>query len=290
MSLRLAVFGPTAVGKTEFCLALARAVGGEIVNADAVQLYRGFDRGAAKPTLRERQDVAHHLLDIADPGMEITVASYQALAREAIVEIERRGAVPIVSGGSGLYLRAALGEWRGFGLPPDPEVRRWAAQTPVGEIRKRAAAVDPVAVEGIAPSDRPRLVRIIERQAGSGSTRSEPLATGGFLKIGLMLPRDELYRRIEQRALALWPSLVVETEALLLQGISAVALAARTIGYREALAHLKGDLSEEEALQRVRIGTRRLAKRQLTWWRRERDTIWLHPQDGLRQLLACIGR
>ena len=276
MSLRIAVFGPTAVGKSAFSLALAQAIGGEIVNADAVQLYRGFDLGSAKPAAAERADVAHHLIDIADPGMDITVATYQLLAQGAIREIERRGAVPIVSGGSGLYLRAALGEWRGFGSPPDPDVRRWAAGATNEEIYLRAAALDPARAARLSPSDRPRLLRIVER---GGQGAPQPRAAGGprWVKIGLRLPRDELYRRIDRRAELLWPHLVRESEDLMARGPRAIALAGRTVGYREALRHLRGELPAEDALREVRMQTRRLAKRQLTWWRREPDTIWLRP-------------
>ncbi len=286
MTRRIAVFGPTAVGKSAFCLALAEEIGGEIVNADAVQLYRGFDVGSAKPSPEERQRVAHHLLDIADPGMEITVATYQLLARAAIREIERRGAVPIVSGGSGLYLRAALGEWDAFGAPPDPEVRRWAEAADTLAVYRRALALDPQAAADLSPRDRPRLVRIIER-ARQG-TRGGPAIRGDYLKIGLQLPREELYARIDLRTVALWPHLMAETRRLVGRGPGALALVERTIGYREALRHLRGEISPEEALRQVQIQTRRLAKRQLTWWRREPNTIWLRPEVGIEQLRTLL--
>ncbi len=283
MSLRIAVFGPTAVGKSGFAMALAREIGGEVVNADAVQLYRGFDAGSAKPAPAERRLVAHHLVDIADPGMEITVATYQLLAAAAIREIERRGAVPIVSGGSGLYLRAALGEWDAFGAPPDRAVRRWSEAATIEEVHARALALDRPAAERLSPQDRPRLVRIIER---AQEERRPPSGEGqgAYLKIGLQLPREELYRRIDRRAVELWPHLLEETERLAGRGAAAVALVERTIGYREALRHLRGEIGPDEGLARVQTNTRRLAKRQLTWWRREPDTIWLRPEDGLEQL------
>ncbi len=283
MSLRIAVFGPTAVGKSAFSLALARAIGGEIVNADAVQLYRGFDRGSAKPGAAERADVAHHLLDIADPGMDITVATYQLLAEGAIREIERRHGIPIVSGGSGLYLRAALGEWRAFGSPPDPDVRRWAAAATNEEIYLRAAALDPAGAARLSPSDLPRLLRLIER-AGHGAPQP-PAGGSRWLKIGLQLPRDELYRRIDRRAEQLWPHLVRESEDLMARGPAAIALAGRTVGYREALRHIGGELSAQAALREVQTQTRHLAKRQLTWWRREPDTIWLRPDVPPERLI-----
>ncbi len=286
MSRPIAVFGPTAVGKSAFCLQLAAEIGGEIVNADAVQVYRGFDVGSAKPSAEERERVPHHLLDVADPDMGITVATYQLLAQQAIREVERRGAVPIVSGGSGLYLRAALGEWDAFGAPPDPEVRRWAEAADIAEVYEKAMAVDPLGARRLSPQDRPRLIRVIERsRAAGGGGGATPVR---FLKIGLQLPRAQLYARIDERALTLWPHLLRETSLLVTRGPQASALVERTIGYREALRHLRGETGPEEAMRQVQMETRRLAKRQLTWWRREPDTIWLRPDEGLRQLLAML--
>jgi tRNA dimethylallyltransferase len=274
------------VGKSAFCLRLAEEIGGEIVNADAVQVYRGFDVGSAKPSVGERERVPHHLLDVADPDMEITVATYQLLAHEAIREVERRGAVPIVSGGSGLYLRAALGEWEAFGAPPDPEVRRWAETADIAEVYGRAMAVDPLSAQRLSPQDRPRLIRVIERSRAAGGGRVA--SSMRFLKIGLQLPRAQLYARIDERALTLWPHLLRETSQLITRGPQASALVERTIGYREALRHLRGETGPEEAMRQVQMATRHLAKRQLTWWRREPDTIWLRPDEGMRQLRAML--
>ncbi len=286
MRRRIAVFGPTAVGKSAFCLALAKEIGGEIVNADAVQLYRGFDIGSAKPSCAERERVAHHLVDVADPGMDVTVATYQMLAEAAIGEIERRGRVPIVSGGSGLYVRAALGEWDTFGRPPDPMVRQWVESASLDEVYARALALAPGAAARLSPQDRPRLVRLIER--GSERHQTARLPSWEYIKIGLYLPREELYARIDARALTLWPHLVTETRRLLPWGPAAVAMAERTIGYREALRHLRGELGPDEALREVQTRTRRFAKRQLTWWRREPNTIWLRPEEGVRLLQGIV--
>jgi len=287
MTPRLAVFGPTAVGKSAFAVELALAVGGEIVNADAVQVYRGFDRGAAKPDMAERRGVAHHLLDVADPGMELSVATYQALAEGVVREIERRGAVPIVSGGSGLYLRAALGEWQAFGAPPDPALRSWAALADAKEVYLRARAADPTAAEALSPRDRPRLVRVIERAAAHRAAGAAPNPRP-FLKIGLWRPRRELYRRIDERAEAIWPHLLRETARLSERGDAARLLVGRTLGYREAALRLAGEVGDDEGIRRLQTATRHFAKRQLTWWRREPDTIWLRPEAGVAQLLGCL--
>ncbi len=282
--MRVAVFGPTAVGKTEFAIALAQRIGGEIVNADAVQLYRGFDRGSAKPPLGERGGVAHHLLDIADPEMPVSVAVYQKLAEHAIREIERRGRVAVITGGSGLYLRAALGEWRAFGSPPQEDVRSWATQASLEELRARALAADPGAAARISPRDRPRLVRVIERAQAGVSPRVQSPLPQPVLKIGLQRPRKDLYARIDERCALLWPLLLEETAALAARGEQAKALVQRTIGYREALEAMRGERQADEAIALLRQNTRRLAKRQLTWWRREPSTIWVRPDDGLAQL------
>ncbi len=283
MRARIAVFGPTAVGKTKFAIELARKVGGEIVNADAVQLYRGFDRGSAKPSLAEQGGVAHHLLDIADPEMPVSVALYQEIAEKVMVEIERRGAVPIVTGGSGLFLRAAMGEWDDFGAPPNPEVRRWAASVDVAQVCDRAMSVDPAAAGRLSPGDRPRLVRVIERALSPRTTASRGLRAR-FLKIGLQRPRPELYARIDARAALLFPALSEETPRLIARGEAAEVLVRRTLGYREAARAMDGELSPEEALAVLRQGTRRLAKRQLSWWRGEANAIWVRPDDGIGQL------
>lgn len=282
----LALFGPTAIGKTAAAVELALQLGGEVVNADAAQLYRGLDRGAAKITMPERRGVAHHLMDIADPDQRVSVAAYAALAQGAIGEVRRRGAVPILCGGSGLYLRAALGEWDAFGAPPDPVLRRWAQAQDDETLCARALAADPAAAS-ISPHDRPRLVRAIERGGASAPAALRPLE--GVRKFGLFVPRPVLYARIDARALALWPHLVREARRLArYRGLGDLA-ALRAIGYKEAFLFLDGKISEEEAIVRLQRDTRHFAKRQMTWWRREPDVIWLRPEEAVRRIVGLCG-
>jgi len=281
--IRIAIVGPTAVGKSAVALAVARRIGGEVLNADAVQLYRGLDRGAAKLPFAEREGVTHHLLDVADPDQTLSVAVYRELAQAQAEEIERRGAIPIVCGGSGLYVRAALGEWTEFGTPPDPEFRRGAAAESGEELWARLRELDPAAAADLSPRDRPRLVRAIERQrAGDGAPIAQK-APADVLKVGLFLPRAELYRRIDQRADALWGDLLRETRELW-RFRHAVCPALGAIGYREAAWFLGGLVDEPAALRLLRRNTRHLAKRQLTWWRHERDMVWLRPDDATERI------
>lgn len=284
------VFGPTASGKSDVAIDVARAVHGEIVNADAAQIYRGLDRGAAKLMLAERRGVAHHLMDLADPDIVIPVAVYQELAWQSIAEIRRRGHVPIVCGGSGMYVRAALGEWRFEGTPPDPAMRRELRALPDAELQGRLRQVDPEAAALLGASDRPRLLRALERRLGPDGAQVQraPAPLGPIRKFGLYVPRDELYRHIDERALRLWPSLLKEAELLIARSLTGDLPAQRAIGYGEAMRFLRGDLAEGDAIRMMQQSTRRLAKRQMTWWRREPNTIWLHPQGAADRIVDVL--
>lgn len=297
MTPLVAIFGPTASGKSEVAIRVAAAIGGEVVNADAAQIYRGLDLGAAKLPLAARGGIPHHLMDIADPDLLVPVAAYQELAWQAIAEVRRRGRVPIVCGGSGMYVRAALGEWRFAGAPPDANVRRELAELGTGELHRRLTQVDPETAGRLSPGDRPRIVRALERTLGeSGRQRSDQahLPQGPVLKFGLYVPRPELYRRIDERAARIWPDLLAEARQLEARGLTGDLPAQRAIGYREALRCLSGEIPETVAIRLLQQSTRRLAKRQMTWWRREPNAIWLSPDarcaDHIADYVADISR
>jgi tRNA dimethylallyltransferase len=269
----LVVVGPTAVGKTAFAIRLAKAVDGEVVSADAVQVYRGLDVGTAKPPLAAREGVPHHLLDVADPhGTWMDAHTFARLAAEALADIHRRGRVPIVAGGTGLYIRAALGEWRFDGPPPDPVRRRLWRQKAQAEgvpalwevLRQR----DPAKAAALSPHDLPRIVRALE-----GGGRGERVASPyRLLKFFLWRPRAELYRRIDERAAAQWAGGLLD-EALTLLDLPEEAPPARALGYREGRWFWRGLVTWAEGLRLYQRNTRHLAKRQLTWWRRETDLV-----------------
>lgn len=298
MGQTVVILGPTAAGKSDVGLALAERWGGEIVSADALQAYRGLDIGTAKPSVEERRRVPHHLVDFLEPEEPYSAGRFAALAREAVEEIEGRGAVPIVVGGSGLYLRALL---EGLApIPPIPdEVRlRVAERLAVGglpALRRELERVDPVAAERIADGDPQRTQRALEVAEATGRPLSswwregaEPL--GAAASFGLTLPRALLYDRIAGRVRRMlemgW---VEEVERLLRSGISPTCPAFQAIGYREVARHLDGEWPLEEAVEIIVRRTRQYAKRQMTWFRRMPDVVWI-DQLGLDDQVASIER
>jgi tRNA dimethylallyltransferase len=286
----LIVLGPTATGKSALGLRLAEELGGEIVNADALQVYRGLDVGTAKPTPEERRRVRHHLIDVLDPDRPWSAGEFVRGARAAIAEIEGRGRRPVVVGGSGLYLRA-LTEGISPMPPGDPEVRAELRRRLTGDGREALAAelarVDPETAARLAPGDTQRLLRALEVEAVSGRPLSAWIASQPFgtekvpaFKLGLTLPRAILYDRIQNRAAEMvergW---VEEVEGLLARGYTRDDAAFQAIGYRQLAAHLAGERSLGNALEEIVRETRRFAKRQLTWFRRDRGIDWIDARE-----------
>jgi tRNA dimethylallyltransferase len=281
----LVIVGPTASGKSELALHLAGQLAAEIVSADSVQVYRGLDIGSAKPTFDERARVPHHLIDVADPDEQFDAARFRALASRAINDIEGRGGRVVVAGGTGLYVRALLGGL--FPSPPkDPELRSSliieAKRRGREALWERLAASDPVAAGRIHPHDLVRIVRALEVIALCGSPLSDLQAGHAFaerpyryVKVGLRLPREELYRRIEERVKEMLAAGWLEEVRSLVSRWGPEARALQSLGYRQLAAHLKGRLGLEEARGAIIRDTRRYAKRQLVWFRADPQILWL---------------
>lgn len=284
MTLVVALVGPTATGKSDLGLALAHALGGEIVNADAMQLYRGMDIGTAKLTVDERQGVPHHLLDVLDVHEDASVADYQARARSALDAIERAGHRAIAVGGSGLYVRALLDHME---FPGTDEALRARLEARVEAEGARAlhaelAAADPVAAEGIGPRNARRIVRALEVIALTGRPYSASLPQHVYevpaVQIGLDCDRAVLDERITERVARMWGrGLVVEVEHLLEHGLGRTA--SRAVGYAEVLAMLRGELTPDDAQAAIAAGTRRLARKQMGWFGRDPRVHWLDARD-----------
>jgi tRNA dimethylallyltransferase len=283
--LLVAILGPTASGKTALSLALAECFRGEIVNCDSVAMVREFEIGTAKPTPEERARAPHHLFDVIAPTEYVTAGEYARQARQVLSEISRRGHMPIVVGGTGLYLRALLDGL--FSGPQRSEelrerLRDRAHRKGSAHLHRILQRLDATASEKIHPNDSPKLIRAIEVCLAARAPMTEmwkhgrnPLTGFGILRLGLNPDREALYTRINQRARRMFEGgLVEETQCLLDKyGDSARALA--SLGYKQAAQFLRGELTRDAAIIAAQQAHRNYAKRQLTWFRREPDVLWL---------------
>ncbi len=294
------ILGPTAGGKSALAVAIGQACGGEIVNADSMQVYRRLDAGTAKPTAAERDAAPHHLIDIVEPTEPWTVADWIEAAEASIAAIQRRGKLPVVVGGTNLYLKALL---EGFfeGPPADPDFR--AALDPIDarELHERLAGVDPASAQRIHPNDRKRIIRALEVHHATGQPISQlqqqwsnpPHPTSDIrhptyrhhpILIGLDWPTEAINRRINARVKRMFhpnddqEDLVSETRRLETAGLLGPQ-AREALGTKQALAHLRGEITREEAFEQTKIETRRYAKAQRTWLKRYRGVHWVRAAD-----------
>jgi tRNA dimethylallyltransferase len=274
----IAVVGATAAGKSDLAVELARRAGGEVVNADSMQLYRGMDIGTAKLTETERRGVPHHLLDVWEITEAASVAGYQELAATAMAAIER----PVLAGGSGLYVRAALGDLEFPGTDPSVRARLEAelAASGPGDLSQRLRLLDPAAAGSILPSNGRRLVRALEviEITGRPFTATMPSfeELPGVVQIGLSVPRPILDERIAARVARMWQAgFVDEVRDLERRGLRDGFTASRALGYAQVLGLLAGDHDEDEAKEATVRATRRFARRQESWFRRDPRVRWL---------------
>ena len=299
----VAVVGPTAAGKTELSLDLAEALGGEVVNTDAMQVYRGMDVGTAKLPEAERRGIPHHLLDLLPVREPASVAEFQRAARAVIAEVRGRGRVPVLVGGSALYTRAVLDVFEFPGTDPEVRARLEEELARVGPaaLHRRLAEVDPEAAAQVLPDNGRRVVRALEVVEITGRPFAATLprlqyADPATVQVGVAIDRPELDARIERRVEAMFAAgLVAEVERLLAEGLAEGRTAAAAIGYREVAAHLAGELTLEEARERTAVATRRFARRQESWWRKDPRIHWVRWDDpdrlarALEAVRALVG-
>jgi tRNA dimethylallyltransferase len=299
----IAVVGPTATGKSTLALSLARHLGGEVINADSMQLYRGMDIGTAKLAPAEREGVAHHLLDIWDVTKTASVADYQDLGRGCIEELMARGVTPILVGGSGLYLRAVLDriEFPGTDASVRADLESELASLGAPKLHERLAVIDPAAASAIAPANGRKIVRALEVIALTGKpfTAALPAYDAPFydaVQIGLDRPTPDLDERINRRVEVMFGhGLVAEVRALEAHGLRTGVTSSRALGYAQVLAALDGRISLDEAASRTAQATRRFVRRQRSWFRRDPRIGWIEAlgdsgADLLeRSLLALAG-
>ncbi|WP_166869128.1 tRNA (adenosine(37)-N6)-dimethylallyltransferase MiaA [Salinibacterium sp. ZJ70] len=293
MTPLVAIVGATGTGKTALSLDLAERIAAagaaaEIVNADAMQLYRGMDIGTAKLPADERRGIPHHLFDVLEPHEEASVARYQVEARAVIDDILDRGATPILVGGSGLYVSSVVHDFRFPGTDPEVRARLEAELDAVGPgtLHLRLRELDPQAAEAIGPHNGRRIVRALEVIEITGEAFGSGLPEEGAtwrptVTIGVRLDRDALVPRLDARVDAMWrDGLLDEVERLRPAGLGVTA--SRAIGYAQALAQLDGAMTETEAITETQMLTRKYARRQVSWFRRGRDTVWIEAEDPAR--------
>jgi tRNA dimethylallyltransferase len=298
------IVGPTGVGKTAVAVRLGPCLDGEVISADSRQIYRYMDIGTAKPTPEERAQVPHHLLDVVEPDQTLTLAEYQDLAYAALRDITGRGRVPMLVGGTGLYVRAVAEGWSIPRVAPDPVLREVLLERAEREgaesLHAELAAVDPEAAERIDPRNVRRVVRALEVYHGSGRPFSEQQRRQAppydLLWIGLTMPRAELYRRVDERiermVAAGW---IDEVRDLLARGYSLDLPAFSALGYREIAAHVQGDLDREEAVALIKRGTRNFIRHQYAWFKPQDPRLrWFDMSepclDAIQELaLSFVG-
>ena len=279
------ILGPTASGKTALSLHVAKQLHGEIISCDSVAVYREFEIGTAKPSREDRRTVPHHLIDVAGPEELVTAGDYFRLARLAIEDISARGLLPVVVGGSGLYLRALL-----EGLFPGPprseelrtRLRERAAERGTEYLHKLLRRMDPAAAAIIHANDVPKVVRALEvsisartPMTGLWQQGRDPLQGFRILRVGLSPERDTLYQRINQRAREMFSAGLLEEARMLSERYGPSVWPLNSLGYKQAMQHLRGELSLEQAILAAQQGHRNYAKRQMTWFRREPEVHWI---------------
>ena len=295
------VLGPTAVGKSELALALALRTEGEIINADSQQVYRFMDIGTGKPSPADRQRAPHHLIDVVNPDEEFNAALFRRLATEAIEQVHRRGKTPIVCGGTGLYLKA-LTHGLFVGPGQSPEIRRDLEERINAEglasLYQRLVAIDASVTATIHPHDRQRIIRALEVYQSTGKPLSEWQKEHAFgedpfdlLKIGLARDRAELYERINRRCDQMVQNgFLEEVQGLVSLGFGLQLKPLCSVGYRQMGAVIQGTVNLAGASIEMKQETRNLAKRQLTWFRRDREIRWYHPEAEQEEIFQGVSR
>jgi len=287
----IVIAGPTASGKTDLAIEFALKCNGEIISADSMQVYRGMDIGTAKPTLEERRGIPHYMLDVVDPDEEFSVAQFQQMAKECIKDILSRGKVPIVAGGTGLYINSLV-----YNITFSETIADWKYREHLQNIAREQGPlvlhnmlekIDPISAQNIHPNNVKRVIRALEVFETTGKPISEHQKESRKIKpeydykiFGIEVERDVLYRRIEKRTdKMIQMGLYEEVEGLLKKGYSPDLVSLQGIGYKEIIMCIQGKCSLDEAIYNIKLGTKHLAKRQMTWFRKTEGLKWINAGE-----------
>jgi len=276
----LVILGGTASGKTALSITIAKEFNGEVISTDSRQVYKFMDIGTAKVTPAETEGIPHYMIDIVDPKEEFTLADFVRRAKRHIEEIHQRKKLPILAGGTGLYTRAICDNFDIPRVPPNPKLRAELEKEDPQKLHYKLKEIDPEAAENIHPNNKRYTIRAIERAMAGKKPDQKPQNEFNVLKIGIEWDREKLYERINTRAAnQIEEGLINETKTLLSKGYDEKLPSMSSLGYPEMIKYIKGELSLDEALELLQKNTRNYAKRQLTWFRREPNVIWLNGAE-----------
>lgn len=295
----IVICGPTASGKTALSIQLAKKIDGEIVSCDSMQIYKEMNIGTAKPTLEEMQGIKHYMIDAISPEQRYSVADYKKDAKKAIREIIEKGKVPIVVGGTGLYVDSLIYEIEYPNIEFDEKYRqqleKQAGENGLEDLYKEAEKIDPEAMKKISENDKKRIIRVLEIYHATGYNKTEQERKSrekepefDYLVYGLNMPREKLYERINLRVdLMIEQGLIEEVEKIY-NKYKKFPTAMQGLGYKEVVEYLNGDLTKEEMIEKIKQETRRYAKRQMTWFKKNKQTIWLDTENTVQNNLQII--
>ncbi len=286
----IVICGPTASGKTALSIELAKRINGEIVSADSMQIYKDMDIGTAKPSIEERQDIKHYLLDFVLPDERYSVAQYKKDAKNAIKEIIAKGKTPIIVGGTGLYVDSLIYEIEYNDINLDENYRKQlediVEKQGLEELYKRALEIDPIAMQKISQNDKKRILRILEIYKATGKTKTEQEIESrknpveyDYKVFAINWDRDKLYQRINKRVDIMIEQGLIEEVENIVKKYNKFPTAMQGLGYKEVKQYIEANCSKDEMIEKIKMETRRYAKRQLTWFRKNKQTIWLERRE-----------
>ena len=294
----IVICGPTASGKTSLGVELAKKINGEVISSDSMQIYKDMTIGTAKPTIEEMQGIKHYLIDFVSPDERYSVANFKKDAKLAIKEILDKGKVPIIVGGTGLYIDSLIYEIEYANIEFDEEYRKEleqiAKEDGLQKLYEEAKKIDPEAIEKISPNDQKRIIRILEIYHSTGKNKTEQEAKSrkeveyDYRVFAIKWEREELYERINKRVDIMIEQGLIEEVENIKNKYSKFPTAMQGLGYKEVVDYLNGIYSKEEMIEKIKMETRRYAKRQMTWFRKNKQTVWLDGKNDIQNNLKII--